>query len=182
MVSFIFSIMALGLTALSSAMPTDRRALNSSEFTLALRAQGYPTLSLNTVPHPEDSQTSLYLVFERLAAYPGTPTYLNSTYLNFDVGASKPFSMYSPEVGDDYGIAVPVLAKYGQENGSGGYGIYDGTLSGTLHSAEEAFFACNQTINGEENLVLNWGVFNSNGSAPYECVPAQLIVNHNLGE
>ncbi|ESZ94702.1 hypothetical protein SBOR_4896 [Sclerotinia borealis F-4128] len=177
MASLIFFGIFLGLVAETSA-GRNHRALNSGEFSLALSAQGYPSLSLNAVPGPQAD--TLSLIFERQAAYPGTPCYTNSTYLDFDVGDTQPFAMYVPQVGDDYGLAVPVLANLGQKNGRAGFVLAGGQLAPPLDSGVENFFACNGTVNGEDALVLNFGVFNSDGTSPTGCVAATLIQNDNV--
>ncbi|TAQ83168.1 hypothetical protein B7494_g8510 [Chlorociboria aeruginascens] len=169
----------LSLAALGASRPAPATAV-AGDFSLALQATDYPQLSLNAIP----STTSgvLDLVFERLAAYPGTPAYLNASYVDFELGAAEPYALYMNNVGDDYGVAVPVQAILGQANGKTGFSIVEDQLVPTLDSAEESFFACNSTLGGVPQFSLFWGVFNSNGSSPYGCTPATLIQNFNTGD
>jgi len=179
MISFTAPALTFALAALSSALPSLKRALSPNEFSLALVAEGYPRLSLNAIP--SDTIGSLDLVFERLAAYPGTFAFLNGTYLDFDVGGV--YAMYFPDVGDNYGFSVPITAIYsvGQNNGRSGFEIAsDGSLSARLTSAEQSFFACNSTLNGVDQFALRWGVFKSDGGSPDGCIPARLVQNGNV--
>jgi hypothetical protein len=48
------------------------------------------------------------------------------------------------------------------------------TIAHTLTAALQDFFACEQTTNGVVEYALKWGVFNSNGSAPFGCTPTDL--------
>lgn len=187
MVSFTLSTLAIALATLSNAAPTEKRQLAPGETSFALIAEGYPVLSLNAIN--SGVLGNLDLVFERLSAYPGTPAYLNNTLLDFDVpnpptaGENGPYSMYFQEVGDDYGVSVPVTAIYDPDQTLGRKGFTvgsDGSLQPALHAALESFFACNSTLNGVDQFALKWGVFNSNGSAPYACVAARLVQNKNV--
>jgi hypothetical protein len=187
MVSFTLSTLVIALATLSTASPTEKRKLSENETSFALIADGYPVLSLNAIDSGVPG--NLDLVFERLSAYPGTPAYINNTLLDFDVpnpptyGENGPYSMYFQEVGDNYGITVPVTAIFDPSQTAGRKGFTvgsDGSLQPALHAALESFFACNSTLNGVDQFALKWGVFNSNGSAPYACVAARLVENKNV--
>ena len=57
----------------------------------------------------------------------------------------------------------------------------DGSLAAGLDAALERFFSCESTLFNEyEILALKWGVYNSNGTAPYGCTPAKFIQNFNV--
>ncbi|KAF8854428.1 hypothetical protein BDZ45DRAFT_747574 [Acephala macrosclerotiorum] len=174
MVSVTFSAITLGLAALGSAHPSKRAIAGTPEYVFTLQAQGYPTLTLSAT----NSRTlsNLDFVFERPSVYSGTPAHLNETKLQFDLGDPdfpSGYGMYFQDIGDNYGITVPVTAIYA--GGKDGFSIAsDGTLGALTDAAFNHFFACNGTVNGEEILQLKWGVFKSNGENPARCVAATL--------
>ncbi|KUJ08425.1 uncharacterized protein LY89DRAFT_330108 [Mollisia scopiformis] len=174
MVSFTLSTIFLGLAALSSALPSSKREYSKTKFAFSLQAEGYPALSLNAVQ--SGTLGNLDLVFQRPSAYPGTPAYFNGTILDFDLSdpnLPSSYGMYFTNVGDNYGVTVPVTAIYA--GGKEGFSILnDGTLAAPMDAALEHFFACNGTVNGEDILQLKWGVFESNGESPAGCVAATL--------
>lgn len=188
MVTFTLSTITLRLAALASALPTSTdskpKPLSPNEFT-SLQAEGYPLLSLNM--RQAASLGNFDLVFERPSAYPGTPAYLNTTRLDFDLttipslarGLPGPYTAQLQEVGDNYGTKVPVTASFDPDNVRGRTGFEfgdDGSLSARITAALQGFFACTATYNGGEELLgLFWGVYQSNGQAPEGCVPAKLV-------
>jgi hypothetical protein len=183
MVSFTVSAITLGLAALSSALPSSKRALqsttDSSDFTIGLVAEGYPRITLNAIP--SGTLGTLDLVFERPSVYPGTPAYFNGTYLDFKLQDDpNPYAMYFEDVGDEYGFTVPVTAIYapGQDNGRDGFSLAsDGSIVAPMTAALQSFFACNSTLNGVDQFALKWGVFQSDGGAPDGCVAGKLVQN-----
>ncbi|CZR54027.1 uncharacterized protein PAC_03910 [Phialocephala subalpina] len=170
MVSFTLSALTLGLVALSSARPGKRNAPAITEYAFTLQAEGYPTLTLNAVN--SGTLGNLDFVFERPSVYPGTPAHFNGTKLQFDLNDPNlpaPYGMSFHDVGDNYGITVPVTAIF--DGGKDGFSLAgDGTLGAPMDAAFNHFFACNGTVNGEEILQLKWGVFESNDENPAGCV------------
>lgn len=85
-------------------------------------------------------------------------------------------------MGDNYGTTIEVHVWFGQQNGNTGFSIAKhGSLAARLGAALESFFACESTLfDGCEILALKWGVYNSNGTAPYGCIPAKLIQNFKV--
>jgi hypothetical protein len=181
MVSFTVSAITLSLAALSSALPSSKRAPQSttdfSDFTIGLVAEGYPRITLNAIP--SGTLGTLDLVFERPSVYPGTPAYFNGTYLDFKLQDDpNPYAMYFKDVGDEYGFTVPVTAIYapGQDNGRDGFSLAsDGSIVAPMTAALQSFFACNSTLNGVDQFALKWGVFQSDGGAPDGCVAGKLV-------
>jgi hypothetical protein len=82
--------------------------------------------------------------------------------------------------GDNYGTTVPVTAISGQEEGMNGFSVNNGEITAKLDAALDHFFACNSTIDGKEQLALKFGVYQSNGQAPENCVSAKLVQNFNV--
>ncbi len=83
-----------------------------------------------------------------------------------------------PFIDNTYGATVEVHAGFGNT----GFSIAkDGSLATRLEAALESFVACESMLfDGYEILVLKWGVYNSNGAAPYGCISANLIQNFNV--
>lgn len=90
--------------------------------------------------------------------------------------------MYYGDPGQVRGLALHVTAAEGHAGGRPGMQAGEGDLGPPLTAASQSFFACNRTIAGEQKLALHFGVFNANGTAPYECVVAQLEQDFNVGE
>ncbi|KAI9650875.1 hypothetical protein NHQ30_000910 [Ciborinia camelliae] len=175
-VPLIFFGIFLGLEPDTSA-DQSHHSLNS-EFSHALTVPGYPHLSLKAVPRPHTD--TLLLIFEAQSADAGTRCDMNSTHLNLRLETHNlsSFAMYVPWLGNYYGLASPVLANLGRKNGGAGYVLAGGQLAPLLHSGAKYFFdffACNGTVNGEDALVLVFGVFNGDGASRTFCVAAMLI-------
>ena len=178
MVSFTLSTIALGLAALTSALPAQSTTIRQDRFSLALHAENYPVLSLNAINSSVIGVKSL--VFERPSAYPGTPAYLNDGHFLFDLSDTQPYAMNIPSVGDAYGVARDVNAPFGESNGDDGFGLVDGALVARQDAALQAFFACNSTLDGQDILSLKWGVYQADGKAPEDCTAAKLVTNFNV--
>lgn len=85
-----------------------------------------------------------------------------------------PYGMTTADVGDAYGDHVPVTATPG--SGTGGFSISEGYLRPKLTSGGAAWFACNTTVALESVVALEFGVRNTNGTAPWGCEAASVQV------
>jgi hypothetical protein len=179
MVVLSLSALSFGLLALCAGHPT-KSTLSTTQFTLALRAPTYPSLLLTAIPY-SDSPSSFALVFNPSPLFPGTPASLDNTYVDFNI-AGTTYSMYYGDPGEVEGLALLVTAAKGHIGGTPGMRVGSGDLGPPLTSADQSFFACNRTIANVPRLALHFGVFNSNGTAPYDCVIAQLEQNFNVWE
>lgn len=90
--------------------------------------------------------------------------------------------MHYGDPGEVHGLALMVTAAKGHVGGTPGMRIGSGDLGPPMTSGAQSFFACNTTIDEMPQLALHFGVFNSNGTAPYGCVIAQLEQNFNVPE
>ncbi|KAI5369636.1 hypothetical protein Slin15195_G005110 [Septoria linicola] len=152
--------------------------LSNEEFSLVMRIPwpyDNPTQAA-IVATKNDSHDDLLLVAERLAAYPGTPAYINNTLpkdkngvdyvsLNMDVNGTS-YGLSAASVGSAYGRATTVLAVKGQQQEEWTVGS---TIWHKMAAASNLLLACNETVNGEPAVVLSWGIYYSNGSAPAGC-------------
>lgn len=132
------------------------------------------------MPYSE-SPSSFALVFDPSPSFPGIPASIDNTYLDFNIGEAT-YSMHYGDPGEVGGLALLVTAAKGHVGGTPGMRVGAGDLGPPLTSAAQSFFACNRTIGEVERLALHFGVFNSNGTAPYGCVIAQLQQNFNVYE
>lgn len=58
--------------------------------------------------------------------------------------------------------------------------LFIGGVSHELTAAPQNWFACLDTVNGEANYVLRWGVLATDGSAPTGCTATSVIQNFNV--
>ncbi|CAJ2512064.1 Uu.00g076890.m01.CDS01 [Anthostomella pinea] len=183
--SFVFSCLAaVGALAAPQAITVARQSPpTDEEFGLTMTVNG-AYVSLNAVSNGTED---LILEAQRLSVYPGTPAYLTGTSpaaaLSFDLTDSTtvPAGVYGvlvPSVGDNYGYATPVLARKDYEEFE--FSVTNGTISHRLTAALQSWFACLDTVNGEDNYVLKWGVFQSNGSPPAGCATTTVQQNFNV--
>lgn len=178
MVHLSLSAFSLGLFTLCSGYPT-QNTTSTTKFTLILKAPTYPPLPLAAMPYSDPS--TFALVFEPSPAFPGTPASLDNTYIDFNIDGTT-YSMHYGDPGEVGGLALLVTAAKGHVGGTPGMRVGSGDLGPPLTSADQSFFACNRTIADVPLLALHFGVFNSNGTAPYDCVIAELEQNFNVWE
>lgn len=174
---FTPSTVALGLLTLCSAYPTTN-TLSATEFTLTLNAPTYPALPLIAIPQSGPS-SGYSLVFDPSFIQPGTPASIDNTYLDFNINGSS-YSMHYGDPGEVQGLALLVTAEKGHVGGTPGMRVGSGDLGPPMTSADQSFFVCNRTIDNAQRLALNFGVFNANGTAPYDCVVASLEQNFDV--
>jgi hypothetical protein len=174
MVSLSFKTLSLGLLSLCSCYPAIP-VTQERRFTLSLRAPTYPSLPLIAIPYA-DSPTSFALIFEPFTTLPGTPASIDNTYLDFHIGETT-YSMHYGDPGEVHGLALMVTAAKGHVSGTPGMRAGSGDLGPPMTSGAQSFFACNTTIDEIPRLALHFGVFNRNGTAPHDCVIAQLQQN-----
>lgn len=153
-------------------------SVSDTQFTLNLRAPTYPSLPLTAISDP--SLPSGYALIFDPAIEHGTPAILNNTYVEFTID-DAPYSMSYGDPGQVRGLALLVTAAEGHD-GRPGMRVGEGDLGPPMTSASQSFFVCNREIAGEQRLALHFGVFNLDGTSPYDCVVAQLEQNFNVGE
>jgi hypothetical protein len=170
-------MVAVGLLTLCSGYPTVD-TLSKTQFTLTFNAPSYPALPLIAIPHSVPS-SNFALIFDPFFARPGTPASIDNTYLDFNINDDS-YSMHYGDPGEVHGIALLVTAEKGHIGGTPGIRSGSGDLGAPMTSADQSFFACNRMTGGMQHLALHFGVFNANGTAPYECVVASLEQKFNV--
>jgi hypothetical protein len=128
--------------------------------------------------------------------------------LGFDIKASDDceskqtgnFVIWVPDLGESYGRSDPIQASKKSTYPHFSIGN-DGSVYPQLTAASQGWYgkssatadcfhldvdwltmiaACNITVQGESYWGLSWGVYNSNGSAPYGCVNTSVKQNFNI--
>jgi hypothetical protein len=69
-------------------------------------------------------------------------------------------------MGELYGHASPVIARKDYQQFEWYGGDIGSEVGHKLAAASNGFYACNGTINGEEAILLEWGVYNSSTMTP----------------
>jgi len=182
---YILSAIVLACAAVHAA-PT-AQATNAisrnATFSLAMRV-GYgetaKNVSLVAVPSGTDSNSLVLVGREKSSKTRATPVYQNGTSPNAALDAiyhGKSYGLRAADVGDNYGIAVDVLATKGDQDFE--WFVGEGEVLHKLYAGSNLLLACNRTINGLEEPVLAFGVINSNGSVPYKCQYTRVFTVKN---
>lgn len=87
------------------------------------------------------------------------------------------FGIYVPDLGELYGQQLPITAT---KNYSWPHFFVGGYVQPQMTAASQMWYACNLTVHGENYIGLSWGVYNSNGSSPWGCVPTSVKQNFNI--
>nr|OQO29732.1 hypothetical protein B0A51_02279 [Rachicladosporium sp. CCFEE 5018] len=131
--------------------------------------------------HPAQavSNTSTQIVLVALSpgSSLGTPAFVNYTNqttdsngflygaLDFDLTNCQKsavrgiYGAYAPSVGSNYGLAIDISLVKGQQFFDWLYTASTGGLFHRVAAGSNGFFACNRTIQGKTQLVLDWGAY-----------------------
>ncbi|CAJ2509937.1 Uu.00g058370.m01.CDS01 [Anthostomella pinea] len=178
--------LTLALATASGALAAPLAARQANEFSLAM-ALGDGVVALTAVLNGTD----IVLEAGRLSVYPGqeahfigADAYL-AVILDFtnNTGPLAGYTQYGlvvPDVGHVAGAAATVTAVKDYDDFDFTFSVADGVISHKLTATTNTWFACEDTVNGEQNLVLKWGNSKQDGSLPDGCQPATFIQNFNI--
>ncbi|KAJ0123938.1 hypothetical protein J7T55_012410 [Diaporthe amygdali] len=171
---------------------SDDNATDSSEFSLAMKLNG-TYASLNAIYL---SEKGILLQAQNMSDYSGTPTYLNSTESD-DPSDHFPDSLVlnltnTPDISAPPGVYGVAVASLGDAHGAWvfvsaiqdeqefDFLVTDGSVYHELTAAPQSWFACSQTVENVTGTFLSWGVYDTNGSAPFGCEVTDVVQNFNV--